>query len=168
MKPRKLRLITILFLLVVMLPATALSQYKSDVPSIPGLQLGRSSGSASFFGIDLSKVNFQNSYSMSVSSFGENTVAMGLLKSSFDYVINPQVSVRGFVGLMHTPYSSFTPFEEKYSMMQGFNSENIMYGGEVTYRPKENVMFQIGISRVPVSPYRQYNNYMYPYTSRGY
>lgn len=168
MKTRKLNLITILFLMIVLLPGTTFSQYKTDVPSIPGLQLGTPSGTSSFLGIDLSRVNFHNSYSMSVSSFGDNAVAMGLLKSSFDYAINPQVSVRGFVGLMHTPFSSVTPFEEKYSMVQGLSSDNIMYGGEVTYRPKENVMFQIGISRIPVSPYRQYNNYMYPYMSRGY
>ncbi|MCF7809019.1 MAG: hypothetical protein K9M49_02995 [Candidatus Marinimicrobia bacterium] len=168
MKPNKLNLITIILVMITMLPLTAFSQYKTDVPTIPGLQVRQPSGAASFLGIDLSKVDFQNSYSMSVSSFGENTVAMGLLKSSFDYVINPQVSVRGFVGLLHTPFSSITPFQEEYSMMQGLKGENIMYGGEVTYRPKENVMFQIGISRVPVSPYRQYNNFMYPYISRGY
>ena len=168
MKSQKLKLTVLIFLLAIMLPVSVFSQYKTDVPSIPGLRVGQASPSASFFGIDLSKVDFQNSYSMQVSSYGNNTVAMGLLKSSFDYVINPQVSVRGFVGLMHSPFSSFSPFEEKYSMVQGLRSENIMYGGEVTYRPKENVMFQIGISRIPVSPYRPYNNYVYPYTSRGY
>ena len=168
MKTNRIMLSMTIALLIFALPMNVLAQYKSEVPSIPGLELGKSSGGASIFGIDLSKVDFQNSYSMSVSSFGDNTVAMGLLKSSFNYVINPQVSVQGFIGLAHTPFSTVTPFESQYSGIQGISMDNVFYGGEITYQPKENLIFQIGISKIPVNPYRQYNRYSYPFMSRGY
>jgi len=168
MKMKRSILVLALGMLILALPLCVSAQYRSEVPSIPGLTLGNPSGGTTIFGIDLSKVDFQNSYSMSVSSFGDNTVAMGLLKSSFNYVINPQVSVQGFVGLAHSPFSTFTPFEQKYAGMQGLSMNNIFYGGEITYRPKENLIFQIGISKTPVNPYRQFNHYSYPYMSRGY
>jgi len=168
MKSNRIILTLTLSLLILAAPSSGIAQYKSTVPSIPGVQLGQSSGSTSIFGIDLSKVDFQHSYSMSINSSRNNAVAMGLLQSSFNYVINPQVSVQGFVGLMHSPFSTLTPFEDKYSAIQGISMDNMFYGGEITYQPKENLIFQFGISKMPVNSSRQYNRYMYPYMNRGY
>jgi len=149
-----------------MVPLIVQAQYKAEVPSIPGLNNRSVSGATSFFGIDLSKINFQNSYSMQVSSFGGDAVAMGLLKSSFEYTINPQVSFQGSIGLMHSPFSSFSPMSEQYSYMDGFNMNNIFYSGEITYKPKENMSFQIGFSRLPMNTYNQFYS-PYPYRRWG-
>lgn len=163
-KSTKLILITTLLLV---LPALILAQYTPEVPKIPGLNTRSSVGSASFLGIDLSKVDFQNSYSMQVSSFGNDAVAMGLLKSSFNYAINPQVSVQGSVGLLHSPFSSMAPIDEKYSFLNGLNADNLFYSGEITYRPRENMSFQIGFSRMPTNAYNQfYSPYSSPYSYR--
>lgn len=167
MRTRKNRTTTILITLFLIIPVLVQAQYKSEIPSIPGLNTSRSTAATSFFGIDLSKVDFHNSYSMEVNSFGGNTVAMGLLKSSFDYMINPQVTVRGYVGLMHTPFSSFSPPGGQASMVNGINMENIMYGGEITYQPKENMYLHIGFNRVPANAIRQMYS-PYPYKIRGY
>ncbi len=156
--------ITIIFLI---LPLLVQAQYKTEIPTIPGLNTRHAGGSLSFLGIDLSKINFQNSYSMQVSSFGGDAVAMGLLKSSFQYTINPQVSFQGSVGLMHSPFSSITPMNEKYSFLDGVNADNIFYSGEVTYKPKENMSFQIGFSKMPMNTYNQYYS-PYPYRFLGY
>jgi len=157
-------LMTVVSLLLV-LPMMVQAQYKMDVPSIPGLTRNQPSGVNTFFGIDLSRIDFQNSYSMQVNSFGGDAVATGLLQSSFNYMINPQVSVRGFVGLVHSPFSSFAPVDEQYSFINGLDSKNMLYGGEVTYRPKENMVFQIGFSKLPANTYSQ--NYS-PYTYRPF
>lgn len=154
----KNRQIWLFLVLVLSIPAFLQAQYKREVPSIPGLTLKQSGESARILGIDLSKIDFQNSYSMEVSSFGNNTVAMGLLKSSFNYVINPQVSVKGYVGLIHSPFSSFAPGNGQSSFSNGLDKDNILYGGEITYRPTENMFFQIGINRIPVSTSYPFNS----------
>jgi len=158
---------TAVMIIFLMLPLLVQAQFKAEIPSIPGLNTRTISGAPSFFGIDLSEINFQHSYSMQVNSFGGNAVAMGLLKSSFEYTINPQVSFQGSIGLMHSPFSSITPMSEQYSFLNGFSADNIFYSGEVTYKPKENMSFQIGFSRMPVNTYNQYYS-PYPYRRLGY
>ncbi len=165
MKHKKNRILMTILSLLLVLPLLVQAQYKMDVPSIPGLTRSQPSGVNTFLGIDLSRIDFQNSYSMQVSTYGGDAVATGLLKSSFNYMINPQVSVRGFVGLVHSPFSSFAPVNEQASFINGFSSENMLYGGEVTYRPKENMVFQIGFSKQPTQTY--YSNYS-PYTYRPF
>ncbi|MCF6237319.1 MAG: hypothetical protein L3J79_00640 [Candidatus Marinimicrobia bacterium] len=167
MKAEKNRYILIMSAILVLVPLLLQAQYKQDVPNIPGLNIKSSNGAPSILGIDLSRVNFHNSYSMQMSSAGGEAVAMGLLRSSFDYVINPQLSVRGFVGLMHSPFSTITPVDEQYSFINGFNKENILYGGEITYQPKENLYFHFGFSQQPAN---SYNQFFRPniYRPRGY
>lgn len=160
-------IITTLFIIFLILPMLVQAQFKAEVPNIPGLNTRTVGGTTSFFGIDLDKINFQHSYSMQVSSFGSDAVAMGLLKTSFEYAINPQVSFQGSVGLMHSPFSTFTPMGEQNSFLNGFSADNIYYSGEVTYKPKENMSFQIGFSRMPASAYNQFYS-PYPYRRLGY
>ena len=156
MKPGKCQHIVAIIAVLLVVPMLLQAQYKHDVPTIPGLSSYDSGSSTSILGIDLSRIDFHNSYSMQMSSMGGETMAMGLLRSSFDYVINPQVSVRGYVGLMHSPFSSVTPMDEQYSFMNGFNKDNILYGGEIIYRPKENVYFHIGINKLPTNNSNQF------------
>ncbi|NQT64334.1 MAG: hypothetical protein HQ556_15340 [Candidatus Marinimicrobia bacterium] len=159
--------ITALFIIFLIFPLLVQAQFKAEIPNIPGLNTRTASGSPSFFGIDLSQINFQHSYSMQVNSFGNDAVTMGLLKTSFEYSINPQVSFQGSVGLMHSPFSTITPMNEQSSFLNGFSADNIFYSGEVTYKPKENMSFQIGFSRMPVNTYNRYYS-PYPYRRLGY
>ena len=148
-------------LVLALLPAGLQAQYKREVPSIPGLSLGTSNSSTRFLGVDLSRVDMSTSYSMSVSSFGNDAVAMGLLKTNFNYYINPQVQVQGYVGLIHSPFSSFTPTSQEAAFMNGISMDNVMYGGEITYRPKENISFQFSFNQMPRRA--AYMNYPYSY-----
>jgi len=163
----KNRKIQLLLIMLVMLPLMVQAQFKSEVPDIPGLNTRSVSSSPSILGLDLSRINFQHSYSMSVSSMGGDAVAMGLLKTSFDYAINPQVSFRGSVGLLHSPFSSMGPAGEQIGIGNEFNLDNIMYSGEVTYKPKENMTFQFGISKLPMTSYSRYGS-PYPFRYLGY
>jgi hypothetical protein len=167
MQSSKSRYLALILTILVLVPMLLQAQYKQDVPNIPGLRTNSSSSSTSILGIDLSKVSFHNSYSMQMSSLGGETVALGTLRSSFDYMINPQISVRGYVGLMHSPFTSVTPFNEQYSFINGFSKDNILYGGEITYQPKENVYFHIGINKLPAN---NLNNFFAPnsYRPLGY
>lgn len=154
-------------MLIFMMPVLVQAQFKTEVPTIPGLNTRTVNGAPSILGIDLSRINFQHSYSMQVSSMGGDAVAMGLLKTSFDYAINPQVSFRGSVGLLHSPFSSMAPMNEQSSFLNGFSTDNIYYSGELTYKPKDNMTLQFGISRAPVNAYNRYAS-PYPYRRLGY
>jgi len=148
-----------LTLVLLVLTGLLQAQYIAKVPSIPGITLGSGNPaleSARFLGLDLSKISFQNSYSMSVNSMGGETVAMGLLKSSFNYVINPQVQVRGYVGLLHTPFASVTPTDSRYSFINNLDRDHVVYGGEITYQPRENMLLQIGFNHLPTYPQNQF------------
>lgn len=159
---------TLTFLILLLaVPMLIQAQYKQDKISIPGLTQSSVSGSPSFLGIDLSKVDFHNSYSMQVSSVGKDAVAMGLLKSSFNYTINPQVSVKGYVGLIHSPFSSNARFDGQQPFTAGLSMDNMIMGGEITYQPKENLFFHIGVNRLPANYYQQQHS-SYPYSRRGY
>jgi hypothetical protein len=165
MKPGIRRQFFTLFAIILIIPTLLNAQYKAEVPNIPGLNTRNTNVSASFFGIDLSKLNFQHSYSMQVNSFGNDAVAMGLLKTSFNYAINPQLSFQGSVGLMHSPFSTYSPMGEQYSFLDGLNGDNILFSGEISYRPKENMLFQIGFSRMPGN---QFNQYYSPYSFKRF
>ena len=152
---------TILILsLLLTLPLGLNAQYQKDVPTIPGLSLRSTGGPVSLFGIDLSKIDVEYGYSMQVNSFAGQTVSMGLLRSSFNYVINPQVSFQGSVGLLHSPFSSFAPGSNFPGGNQGFDLNNIVYSGEFTYRPKPNMVFQVGVSRTPPTYYNNYRSFL--------
>ncbi len=163
MKPGKNRQLLTLMVILLTVPLLLQAQYKMDVPSIPGITKHTSSNSTSILGIDLSRIDFQNSYSMQVNSMGGDAVAIGLLKSSFNYTINPQVSVRGYVGLIHSPFSSIGSIGDQASFINGLDKNNVLYSGEISYRPKENMLLQIGFSRQPMpntySPYYSPNYY---------
>lgn len=156
-----------IILILLLTPFIVQAQFKTEVPSIPGLNTRTVSGAPSILGIDLSKINFQHSYSMQVNSMGNDAVAMGLLKTSFDYAINPQVSFQGSVGLLHSPFSTVTPMHDQASFMNGLSMDNIYYSGEITYKPKENMSLQFGISRMPVNPNNRYYS-PYPYRRLGF
>lgn len=156
MRLKKTSILYILSLTILLLPLMGQAQFKAETPTIPGLNTRNVNGAPSILGIDLSKINFQHSYSMQVSSMGGDAVAMGLLKSSFDYAINPQVSFRGSVGLMHSPFSTIAPMNQQSAFMNGFNADNIYYSGEITYRPKDNMSIQFGVSKMPMKAYNQF------------
>ena len=78
------------------------------------------------------------------------------------------MNVRGFVGLIHSPFSTIGPIGEQASLINGLDKNNVLYGGEITYRPKENMLLQIGFSRQPAT--NTYNPYYSPnyYRPLGY
>ncbi len=135
--------------LILLLPLLAFSQYRSD-PAIPDLGLRKSSNNmpgSRFLNPD--RLQIQNSYSMQVGSYGKQTTALGVFRSTFDYYINPQVQVRGSIGILHQPFQ--TPNQAgPMGRTPGMDLNNLLLGGQVIYRPTENMVFQLGFSRQPI------------------
>jgi hypothetical protein len=140
-----------------------LAQFKADLQP-PDLGLKSTAGNGLILGfIDPARLSVQNSYSMQVSTFGRQTVSTGLIQSTFNYYVNPQVQVRGHVGLLHSPFQSQNTMSPASTGPPGMDLNNIILGGEVTYRPADNVVFQLGFNRQPMTS----NPMLYPYQVRG-
>jgi len=80
-------------------------------------------------------------------------------------MINPQLQVRGYVGLIHSPFSTVTPASAQYAFINSLDKANVMYGGEITYQPSKNMYLQIGFNRLPAAPQNQFYQpvfYRYP------
>ena len=154
---------TAVIITILLVPLLLNGQYRSELPEMPDLGLSPSSGGTVLGFLDPSRLDFQSSYSMQISSSGNRTTSLGLVQSTFEYYVNPQVSVRGHIGLLHDPLSNIGPTNQEAAFLRAFNSDNIMLGGEISYRPTENMLLQIGFSQQPVVSNRYLGMRPYPY-----
>lgn len=154
-----------LILLSILLPILVFGQFRTDM-EVPELGLkatpGSYSGTSSLF--DPERLQIQHGYSMQMGTIGGRTISQGLLQSTFQYYVNPQVSVQGFVGLLHQPFGNSELAASRAGGIAGISMDNILVGGEVTYRPRENMVLQFGFSRQPANTYR---SMLIPYDLRG-
>lgn len=162
----RLRPILLCTLLLLGTPFLLSAQYSTNLPVVPdlGLKLDQDSAIRNLF--DPSRLTVQNSYSMQISTAGKQSYSTGLLQSTFEYYINPQVTVRGHIGLLHDPLSAVGPSNQQSSMLRSLDRNNLILGGEISYRPKENMLLQISFSQQPVPAYGY--QFARPYPYRGY
>lgn len=164
MKTRQFSILVIILLMA--MPLAVMGQYRSESPEMPELGLKLNNGSQVLSLLDPSRWSFQNSYSMQVFSSGNSMVSTGLLQSSFEYFINPQVTVRGHVGLLHDPFAGIGPVNQQTSVLRSLDRNNLILGGEISYRPTDNMLFQFSFSQMPQTAYGY--QYARPYPYRGY
>ena len=104
---------------------------------------------SSFSLIDLSRLNFSHSYSLSFLSGGSGDGSVGMWNTQMFYEFSPKLSLAVDVGVMHTGGQLSTP---------GGNSATVLPGFVLDYHPSNKFSLSIGVSRV--------NPYYYPYSSR--
>jgi len=151
-----IRLILIVLLLAGMFPLQA--QLKSQLPrplaveeaiQIPGV--GSNNSLLSF--IDPDRFFMNQSYSLSYSSFGGGT-SMGIYQNQMSYIFSDKLMLNARLGFMHNPLGIGS-----YSAGQTNLMDNLIYGFDINYRPKDNVFFSL---RFDKSPY-YYRSGFYPY-----
>jgi len=157
---RKIKcLITIVLLSVGMLPLQA--QLKSQLPKalavedaiqIPGV--GSNSSLLSF--IDPNRFFMNQSYSLSYSSFGGGS-SMGVYQNQMSYIFSDKLMMNARLGLMHDPLSIGS-----YSTGQTNLMDNLIYGFDLSYKPKDNVFFSIRFDKRPY--YSRSGFYPYGYS----
>ncbi|MDO9547641.1 MAG: hypothetical protein Q7J65_01575 [Candidatus Marinimicrobia bacterium] len=149
-------LMTIVLLLVGMLPLQA--QLKSQLPKalavedaiqIPGV--GSNNSLIGF--IDPDRFFMNQSYSLSYSSFGGGT-SMGVYQNQMSYVFSDKLMMNTRLGFMHNPLGIGS-----YSTGQTNLMDNLIYGFDLSYRPKDNVFFNIRFDKTPY----YYRSGFYPY-----
>jgi len=157
---RKIKcLITIVLLSVGMLPLQA--QLKSQLPKalavedaiqIPGV--GSNSSLLRF--IDPTRFFMNQSYSLSYSSFGGGS-SMGVYQNQMSYIFSDKLMMNARLGLMHDPLSIGS-----YSTGQTNLMDNLIYGFDLSYKPKDNVFFSIRFDKRPY--YSRSGFYPYGYS----
>jgi len=119
---------------------------------IPGL--GSTSLGLSF--LDPSRFSMNHSYSLSYMSFGKQSASMGIYQNVMSYVFSDKLVLNGHFGFMHDPMKMGNSATTTNLM------DNLIYGAELTYRPKDNVLLNVRIDKAPY--YSRYG--YYPYRSR--
>lgn len=121
-------------------------------PAMSGTPTGSSSNSLSVQGapnpfslLDLSRIRWSHSYSISYLSGGSRSGSAGLLNSTMFYDISNSLSLSVNVGVLHNSGSIWG---------DGNNDATILPGFRLDYHPSEKFRMSIGFQRVSgYSPY---------------
>lgn len=158
---KKLLKIMLVFLVILPLGLTY-AQLKSQIKEAPSVEksirvpgIGSSSLGLNLF--DPNRFNINHSYSLSFMNMGNNPVSMGIYQNQMSYIFSENLILNAKLGFIHNP------------LQMGMNQrqtnlfDNLIYGAELMYRPKENVILNIEFDSYPslyrygLSPY----NYRY-------
>ena len=129
--------------------AFAVGQLRSELPaqSLPvnvhGISHARNT---SFF--DLNRLSVSNSFGMSMTSFGNQSISMGSYNSHIDYLINDKVRLSSQFTLM-APMNGLSP-----NAQNGLNGAKVFYDTAIDYRPTENMIIKFSMNNYP----RYYRN----------
>ncbi len=165
--------IALVMMLTMLNPALTDAQFRQDhnAPTISeqiGLPYSPSNSSLVLGFIDLSRLDMQQSYSVSFSSAGGQSGAMGLYTNRLSYMISPKMQLIADIAYMHQPFQSIGNSGIPFNLDSG----KFFYGGELRYKPTENSLFTIRLDNMPRShyyrnPYFGYSGYRggyYPYS----
>lgn len=162
--PSMPRLFTILFLAAVLfLSVPAQAQLRADVPSQSGTaavyQADTGFSLRSLINPDHFKIG--QSYEMSFSSFGGQSLSLGVYTTSLRYQPNDKLAARVDVGVAHSPFGS-----DGVQQSLGFTPESpakvYLQNAQVAYRPTENSLISLSIQQSPFGSYASpygYNAY---------
>ncbi len=141
-------------LLVVFLSATLSAQLadKAAIESVKSDYLGLKPASKPFSLIDLSRIKWSNSYSLSFFSGGGNSGSLGLLTSCIFYEISSSLSINLKMGIAHDPGSLFDRNNPN-------TNATFLPGLRLDYHPSSNFNISVGFETAPdlyylYSPYR--------------
>jgi len=153
-------LIIILFLLTINLGQAQLKTQVREQPTveqairIPGL-------SQNSFGLNLfdpSRFFMRQSYSLAMGIGGHNTASQAMYLNNMTYIFSEKLLLNARIGFTHDPLKLGNNQYQSYDAL-----DNLIYGADLTYRPKENMLFKISFDKRPhyYSPYSYY--YRRPY-----
>ncbi|MDD5765787.1 MAG: hypothetical protein PHW79_06045 [Candidatus Marinimicrobia bacterium] len=107
--------------------------------------------------LDKSRFSMHQSYSLSLSTFGKQSASMGVYQNNFSYLFSDKLMMNGRVGFYHDPLKIGN------TQLNQNLLENISYGADLIYRPKENVVLNFSFDRAPATYYYGYGPYSYRY-----
>jgi len=153
------RLIVVLIFL--MLPGVVFSQYKTQTEA-PNMRDALTSPASSIFGLfNPEKFQMRHSFSSAFISGGGNSMMLNSYVNTMDYQFNNLFSLTLNLGVMNSPYNSFTQNSSRQnSAINSLNQTRFFGGGELRYKPSEKMQISLGVYSMP-------NTYYYsPYPNR--
>ncbi|RKY55579.1 MAG: hypothetical protein DRP89_03005 [Candidatus Neomarinimicrobiota bacterium] len=161
MKSKFVKIFLIIFLIMPL--GLIEAQFKSQLKEKPSVEksikipnVGPSSSGFSL--LDPNRFFMNQSYSLSYMSFGKSSTSLGIYQNRMSYIFSDKLTLNGHIGFIHNP------------LQMGINNNsmnpinNIIYGAELNYHPKENLFLNIRFDKVPL--YYRYG--MMPYGNRYY
>ncbi len=153
-------LIMIIVLFAINLGRTQLKTQVREQPTveeairIPGL-------TQSDLGLNLfdpSRFFMHQSYSLAMGIGGNNAVSQGMYLNNMTYIFSDKLLLNARLGFTHDPLKLGQNEYNSYNAL-----DNIIYGADLTYRPKDNMLFKVSFDKRPIyySPYSYY--YRRPY-----
>jgi hypothetical protein len=141
--------------IILLFPAFLSAQFEYT-PKTPANESTVQPSSNFFLGfIDLNRLQMHHTFSASYMTLGNDK---GMMLNSYINTINYHVSnplfLRVNIGLMNSPYNSFTKNNP------AFDSTSFFGSAELFYKPSENMMFKFGVTVAPPVNYF-YSPYWY-------
>ncbi len=127
----------IIFLTLLLFAISSQAQLVSDVEinnNILGNGLGITPANTPFSLLDMSRIKWSHSYSISFFSGGNYSGSSGLLNSTMLYEINPNLTFALNLGVAHDPGAVFG---------NGNNSATFLPGFMIDFRPSDNFNIRI-------------------------
>ena len=145
---------TLVILFSVMVLALSATAQRSDVATLREVAaknpVGLKASNSPFSLIDLSKIRWSNSYSVSFFSGGNFSGSMGLLHTSMFYPISTKLNLMVDLGVAHGISGDLNRPGQNVTLWPSF---------QLDYRPSKNVSMSIG--------FQSYNGLMSPNGYRG-
>ncbi len=143
---------------ILSLPATGLSQFKSQqqgkVNFASLLSSGvRPQGLIGILGLDPSRFHMSQSYTLAVMSMGGKSFSQGIYLNRMSYQFDSPLTLNLEWGIMNSPLASV-------GLNSPYKNGFFLSGASLEYKPSDN--FQIGIQ------YSSYPSYSRPYSSRSW
>jgi len=143
--------ITLFIFLLGLLSAPAFSQVKHQLGPdyVAGLidssyyDYQRTSG---FLGFDPSKIKMDQSYTLSVGTFGAQSITQGMYLNTLSYQFTTPLSMKVQWGFMHQPFG-----------MNDLASQFFISGAELKYQPFKNTSFRLQFRQYPRGYYSPYD-----------
>ncbi len=138
--------VVVLLVLLCTLPATA--QFKSQLESERPVsdEIMRQSDQGLLFGwFDPSKFSMHHSVSFSYMTMGGQGMSVGMYTNSMQYQFSDRLNARADISLMYSPFGSAPSVNGRKNDL----SNIFLNRAEVSYRPWDNVQFDIQYRQIP-------------------
>lgn len=143
----------LLFIVVLAIPVASFAQFKSQtqLPSISA-QIAKPASNLLLGFLDPNRFQMHHSFSMSYATMGGQGMMVNSYMNTIDYQISNPLFLRLNLGLMNSPINSFNN--------PALDKARFFGSAELSYRPSDNTLIQLGIDYRPgFYPGNYYNNY---------
>ncbi len=93
-----------------------------------------------------------NAYEMSFSSFGGQSLGLGVLTTSLRYQPTDRLAARVDVGVAHSPFGS-DAVQQNLGFTQDAPAKVYLQNAQIAYRPTENSLIQFQVQQSPFGGY---------------